>query len=209
MLGYAPGQHAARGSDRPTAMKGKQVAEQSTLYRVDVELSDIDRGVYESLALRVARHPSEDAPRMVTRVLAHALLHEPEMGFGKGLSSSEEPALLVKDATGNTTHWIDVGHPSGERLHRAAKATDRVSVVCHKGPEALAREARRKRIHRVEDIQVILLPADLVEALAEATHRVSRWTLVRTDSDLQLTVDEQPFQASVVYTTLQRIMEGR
>ena len=42
----------------------------STLYRFQIELSDIDRGVYESLDWRVACHPSEDSERMVVRVLA-------------------------------------------------------------------------------------------------------------------------------------------
>ena len=91
----------------------------STLYRLRIELSDVDRGVYESLDLRVARHPSEGADRLVARVLAYALLYEPGLEFGKGLSDADEPALSTHDLTGQLTHWIDVGTPSADRIHIA------------------------------------------------------------------------------------------
>ena len=40
---------------------------QATIYNFDVELADNDRGVYESLALRLARHPSESDEHMIAR----------------------------------------------------------------------------------------------------------------------------------------------
>ena len=72
----------------------------ATVYHFQIELSDVDRGVYQSLDLRVARHPSESTPYLLTRVIAYALLFEEGIAFTKGLSTSEEPALWVKDLQG-------------------------------------------------------------------------------------------------------------
>ena len=80
----------------------------STIHRFQIQLSDVDRGVYESLDLRVAQHPSESAQRMLARVLAYALRHEEGIDFGRGLSTVEEPALWVKDLRGEVEDQIQV-----------------------------------------------------------------------------------------------------
>ncbi|MBL4686632.1 MAG: YaeQ family protein, partial [Nannocystaceae bacterium] len=84
----------------------------ATVHRFEIELADIDRGVYESLDLRVARHPSEDEARVVVRVLARAIAHEDGLEFGRGLSTVEDPALWTRTPTGEVATWIDVGLPS-------------------------------------------------------------------------------------------------
>jgi uncharacterized protein YaeQ len=104
------------------------VAAGSQLYRLDVELSDITRSVYTSLELRVAQHPSEDVERVVVRALAHCLLYEPGLSWGRGLSEADDPALHVTDGGGGIVHWVDVGQPGAERLHRASKRAERVSI---------------------------------------------------------------------------------
>jgi len=87
----------------------------ATVYHIQIELSDVDRGVYESLDLRVARHPSESMPYLLTRVIAYALLFEEGIAFSKGLSTTDEPALWVKDLQGNLRVWVELGTPSAER----------------------------------------------------------------------------------------------
>ena len=178
------------------------MAEQSTLYRFDIELSDIDRSVYESLALRVAFHPSEDEPRLVARVLADCLLYESDLEFGKGLSSTDEPALWRRGPAGEVLHWIDIGYPSAERMHRASKKAQKLTVVCHKGVDALAKEAGKRRIHQAESVEVIALPPDLVSQIAEVTTRTQSWTVVKTDQDLQVVVDDISATGEVATMTL-------
>src|SRR5580692_306737 len=97
----------------------------ATMHHVEVELSDVDRGVYESLDLRIARHPSESGRYLVTRLLAYCLSYEEGIAFSKGgLSSADEPPIAIRDATDTLLAWIDVGSPSAERLHKAAKAAN-------------------------------------------------------------------------------------
>ena len=98
----------------------------ATIYHLQIELSDVDRGVYESLDLRVARHPSESMAYLLTRLIAYALLYEEGLAFSKGgLSSADEAPLTVRDLQGNLRAWIEIGTPSGDRLHKASKASPR------------------------------------------------------------------------------------
>ena len=91
----------------------------ATIYNFDIDLADADRSVYESLALRVPRHPSESAEYLVTRVLAYLLEYTGGIGFSKGVSEPDEPAIVVRDLTGAINAWIEVGTPDAARLHKA------------------------------------------------------------------------------------------
>src|SRR6188768_1977591 len=114
----------------------------ATMYHFQITLSDVDRGVYEALDLRVARHPSETMRYLVTRTLAFCLSYEDGIAFSKaGLSAAEEAPVSIRDATGVLTAWIDVGNPSAERLHKASKAAPRVSLFTHVELGLLLKEA--------------------------------------------------------------------
>ncbi len=167
----------------------------STIYRFEVQVNDVDRGVYESLALRVACHPSETHAFMCTRVLAYALEHEEGISFGGGVSTAEEPALWVRHPDGRVAHWIDVGAPSAERLHRASKLAERVSVYTHKDPSALHREATKRGVHRGDCIPVCTLPAPFVDALGATLDRSNAWEVLRSDGHLYVTVNGRTFDA--------------
>ena len=173
------------------------MAQGSILYRVKMDLSDVDRAAYESLAFRVARHASESEERLVARILAYGLLYEEGLEFSKGISDGEEPALWAHDLTGRLLHWVDVGTPGVERIHAASKKAERVSIVCHRAAEALDREMRRKKVHRAEDVQVLLLDPDLVSDLGEGLERNTEWTVVRTDDQLSVAVDGDHFSGTV------------
>lgn len=159
----------------------------STLYHLQIALSDVDRGVYEALDLRVARHPSENMRHMLARVVAYALLFEEGIAFGKGLADADEPALSVRTLTGDLVTWVDVGTPSPERLHRASKAARRVVVFTQHDPALLVRQARGKVIHRREAIEIFALEPSFLDALEAVTERNARWELVRSDGRLYVT----------------------
>ena len=165
---------------------------QATLYHLQIELSDVDRGVYESLDLRLARHPSESMAHLLARTIAYALLYEEGIAFSKGgLSSSDEPALAVRDLQGTLRCWIEIGTPSAERLHKAAKASPRVEVVTHHDPRLLHREAASRPIHKADLIEITVLDPRFLERLGELTERNARWTLLRHDGELTVTVGTQ------------------
>jgi uncharacterized protein YaeQ len=161
------------------------VAPKATIHHLVVQLSDVDRGVYETLDLRLARHPSEGLRYLITRTLAYCLSYEPGIAFSKGgLSATDEPPVSVRDDTGRLRAWIDVGAPSADRLHKAAKAADRVALFTHVDPVLLRREAATRPIHRVSEIQVHRLEADFLESLAARLEQSSHWQLARNDDQL-------------------------
>src|SRR6186997_285586 len=110
----------------------------ATVYTLDIDLADSDRGVYETLALRVARHPSESEDYLVARVLAYCLEFTEGIAFSTGgLSDPDDPALAIRDLTGAITAWIEIGAPDAARVHKASKAAARVAIYTHKDPDKL------------------------------------------------------------------------
>lgn len=165
------------------------MARGATVLQFEIELSDVDRGVYDTLQLNVAQHPSESAPYVVARVLAFALEHDEGLAFTTGLSSSDVPAIEQRDLTGRLLAWIEVGTPAGPRLHKASKAADRVAVYCHKNPQAWLRGLDPSAVHGAEDIALFGLDPAGVEALADALQRRNRWSLSRIEGVLYLDLD--------------------
>ena len=159
----------------------------STLHNLRIGLSDSDRGVYETLELRVARHPSEGLPFMLTRVLAYCLFWEPEIAFSKGLAAPDEPALWVRSLDGRVLLWIDIGRPSADRLHKASKAAGRVVVCTFQDPRILQRAITGERIHRAEAIELVTLPASVLDALEAQIAKRMDWEVVVTGGQLYVT----------------------
>lgn len=143
----------------------------ATIYKLDIDLADADRQVYETLSLQVARHPSESEEFLVTRVLAYALEYTDGIAFSRGLSDPDEPAIAVRDLTGVLRLWVEVGLPDAARLHRASKASPRVAVYTHKDPVQLLGRLSGERIHRAEALEIYALDRHLVAALAARLDR--------------------------------------
>src|SRR6187455_1770661 len=144
----------------------------ATVYNFDIDLADSDRGVYETLALRVARHPSESDEYLVARVLAYCAEYTEGIAFSSGgLSDPDEPPLGVRDLTGTLRTWIDIGTPDAARLHRAGKLAARVAVYVHKDPAQWLRSLEGARIHRAGEMEIWALDRALVAALAARLER--------------------------------------
>jgi uncharacterized protein YaeQ len=178
----------------------------ATVQHLEITLSDVDRGVYESLDLRLARHPSESGRYFWQRTLAYCLSYEDGIAFSKGgLSDSDEPPVSVIDPTGVMLAWIDVGSPSADRLHRAAKHARRVALFTATELEHLQREAASRRIHHLEDIEVSLLEPQFLDALEEEPQKHLKLELVRSGGALYVTLhDGRVLQSSVTETRMTR-----
>jgi uncharacterized protein YaeQ len=159
----------------------------STVHTFTITLSDVDRGVYDTLPLKVACHPSETAEYMFTRVLAYALELQEGLAFTQGLSVAEEPALWVRDLTGQLRAWIEVGTPDAARLHKASKACDRVVVYCHKDIGLYLRGLGGQRVHAPDRVTLVALDRRFVEAAAARVER--RTTLEVSVVEGQIYVD--------------------
>ncbi len=164
------------------------MAPSATLYHLEIALSDVDRGVYETLDLRAAQHPSETLAYLLTRTLALCLFWEDGIAFSKGLSTNDEPAVWVRTGDGRVRLWIDIGHPSAERLHKASKAAERVVVCTADDLRSVRRVAEGARIHRAEDIEVVVIPRTVLGALEATLDRHALFEVVHTGGRLYVTV---------------------
>ena len=163
----------------------------ATVYTLDIDLSDSDRSVYETLALRVARHPSESDDYLVGRVLAYCLEYTKGIAFSRGgLSDTEEPAISIRDLTGALQAWIDIGSPDASRLHKACKLAPRVAVYMHRDPAQFLRNLSGERIHRAGALELYALDRALVTALAAKLERRMAFALSINERELYLSIGD-------------------
>jgi uncharacterized protein YaeQ len=173
------------------------VALTATLHAFEIDLADSDRGVYESLTLRAARHPSESAEYLVARVLAYCLEYAAGIQFSKGLCDPDEPAILVRDPTGALRAWIEIGTPDAGRLHRASKASPRVAVYVHKDPTQFLRSLEGTRIHRADALEIHALDRALVGAFAAALERRMALTISVAEREVFVTLGAATISGAV------------
>ncbi|HMN22763.1 MAG TPA: YaeQ family protein [Ottowia sp.] len=156
------------------------MALKSTIFKAELQLADIDHGCYTDLQLTLARHPSETDERMMVRLAALALnAHQVQalcqgdgqIGFGAGLSSPDEPDVLLRDFTGRTRLWVEVGQPDDKALARACSKADAVAVYAY-GPAAEVRwRGAQDKLARLQKLSVWRIPAADAQALARLAER--------------------------------------
>lgn len=169
----------------------------ATIYVFDIALANSDRGVYQSLTLRLARHPSETADYLLTRVLAYCLEYTEGIAFSKGLSEPDEPAIAIRDLTGGLRVWIDVGAPEATRLHRASKAAPRVVVYAHKDAAQLAARLSGERIHRIEALELYAVDREWLAGLAARLTRRMTFTLTVAAQHIYLSLGDETMSSVI------------
>jgi uncharacterized protein YaeQ len=169
----------------------------ATLYNFDIELADSDRHVYESLALRVAQHPSESEEYLIARVLAYLLEFAEGIEFSSGVSDPDEPTIAIRNPTGAITAWIDVGTPDAARLHKASKAAGRVAVYTHKEPTQFLKRLADERIHRAEALELYAIDRPLVSALVTRLERRVAFSVSITDRELYISIGKDTVTGAV------------
>jgi len=169
----------------------------ATMYVFEVRLADADRGVYETLTLRVARHPSETAEYLVTRLFAYCLEYAEGIAFSKGLSDPDEPAISVRDLTGVLQTWVEIGAPDAARLHKAAKAAPNVAVYVHRDPDQLLTKLAGERIHRAAALRICAVNRELLAEFVTRLDRRMNFDLAISDRTIYLTLGDETLTGTV------------
>ncbi|MEV7692278.1 YaeQ family protein [Microbacterium sp. NPDC089189] len=169
----------------------------ATIHTFEVSLADVDRGVYDDVTLRVARHPSETDAYMLTRVLAYLLEFDEGIAFSEGISSTDEPAVLVRDLTGTITAWIEVGAPDAARLHYGSKLSGRAVVYTHRDPAKVAAPWAGKKIHRAESILLHSFDPGFVDALVTDLGRRNTMTVSVTERHLYVDLNGTSLESDI------------
>lgn len=170
----------------------------ATMYTFATQIADMDRGVYETLDLRLARQPSETAEYMLMRFFAYCLEYTEGIAFTEGVAAGDEPAVVVRDLTGRITGWFEVGAPDADRLHRASKLAERVAVYTHRPIRILLGELTGKKIHRAPEIPIYAFDPAFVKEIAEVIDRRADIALSITERELYLDIGGRTFSTTVV-----------
>ena len=168
------------------------MALKATVFKAELQISDMDRHYYATHALTLARHPSETDERLMVRVLAFAMHADDEdrLQFGRGLSSEDEPDLWRKSRTEEIELWIDLGQPDESRIRKACGRARQVVVVTYGGRTAdLWWDKQSAGLSRLDNLTVIDIAPESVEALAAMIERSMRLNVLIQDGEFQLMGD--------------------
>ena len=166
------------------------MALKSTIFKANLQVADIDNGYYADHALTLARHPSETDERMLVRLVALALhAHKLQtvcngdgtLAFGAGLSNPDEPDVWLRDFTGQTRLWIEVGQPEDKPVIKACGKADEVVVYCFNHAAEIWWRGIENKLSRPQNLQVWRVPTEASQSLA---------TLAQRSMQLQATVQE-------------------
>jgi uncharacterized protein YaeQ len=163
------------------------MAIKSTIYKAELQISDLDRGYYHTHALTLAMHPSETEERLMMRLLAFALHADEALSFGGGLSTEDEPDLWRKDLTGVIELWIEVGQPDEKRIRRACGRSQQVVIYTYSGRGAqLWWDKISGELARCKNLRVFDVAAGTSAELAALAQRSMRLQCIVQDGELQL-----------------------
>ena len=166
------------------------MALKATIYKAELQISDMDRQYYAMHALTLAQHPSETDARMMLRLLAFVRHASERLAFTKGISTDDEPDLWQKDLTDRIELWIDLGQPDEKRIRKACGRAQQVVIYCHSGHGAeLWWEKHRGNLERFDNLTVINLPLAAVQALGKLTERSMQLQCTVQDGEIWLSKD--------------------
>ena len=170
------------------------MALKATIFKVELQVSDVDRQHYGSYPLTVARHPSETDQRLMVRLLAFAILASDDLRFGRGLSSEDEADLFEPDPTGQIEHWIDVGTPDPRDIRKACGQARQVTLVTYGRAVDVWWRQHGPALSGQRNLAVLRLPAETTEALAGLAARNMSLQCLIQDGTLWLTAGEVTIQ---------------
>jgi uncharacterized protein YaeQ len=166
------------------------MALKSTIFKLDLQIADLDRNYFGNHALTLARHPSETDERMMVRIVAFILYADEALLFGKGLSAEDEPDLWRKDLSGSIEHWIEVGLPDEKRIRRACGRAAQVTVLTYGGRTAdMWWQQNQTALGRQEKLTVLNLSPEQTRALTALVSRGMQIQCTVQEGELWLIVD--------------------
>ena len=169
----------------------------STVYKAAIQLSDVDQGVYESLQVTVAQHPSETEERLVARLVAFAIFFQPELTFTKGLCVADEPDIWVKGPDGRVRLWVEVGLPDADRIVKASRHAERVALLaCGRALPNLSLQHLPK-LEKLANLTVVTVDQSFITSLAAQLERFITWSITITGGTLFLTVGGMTLETAV------------
>jgi uncharacterized protein YaeQ len=162
----------------------------STIFKAELSVSDMDRHYYQTHHLTLARHPSETDSRLMLRLLAFALFADENLTYGAGISSDDEPDLWIKNLTGETELWIDLGLPSEKRIRQACGKSSEVVLLCHGSRGAMPWWKKMEQpLHRFKNLRIYFCDDEVLNALTGLCKRNMQLQCGIQDGEIWMNAD--------------------
>ncbi|MFA8441132.1 YaeQ family protein [Yoonia sp.] len=173
------------------------MAQKSTVYKVELSVSDMDRHYYETHKLTIAKHPSETDERLMVRILAFALNAHAQLEMTRGLSTDDEPDIWQKSLSGELELWVALGLPSEKIVRQSCGKADKVIVYAYGGRTAdIWWEKIKNSTTRFDNLQVFNFSQEDTSALANLASRAMKLQVNIQDADVMVSVDQ-----NIIYVT--------
>ena len=166
------------------------MALKSTIYKVNLHLSDLDREYYNSFNLTIARHPSETELRLATRILAFVLHASDELTFGKGVSDEDEAALWQKNLHEEIELWIELGQPDEKRLKRASVKSKQAYLYGYQSAFDVWWQQQESAIKKFTNLSVVKFEEQGLQEFDNAITRTMELQITVQDGQLWLSVGD-------------------
>jgi len=172
-----------------------------TIFKAELQITDMDRNYYHDHALTIARHPSENNERMMLRILAFALNAHERLSFTKGLSSEDEPDLWQKNFSNEIELWIDLGQPDEKRIRRACGRAREVIIYTYNrsGADAWWHKIQGK-LQRFSNLSIINIDDATIATLAGFSQRTMQLQFTIADGTALLSNGEQSLEITPTNT---------
>jgi uncharacterized protein YaeQ len=176
------------------------MAIKATIFKVNLQIADMERHYYQDHVLTLARHPSETDERMMVRLLAFALHAHEYLEFGQGMTADDEADLWLKDLTGAIELWIDVGLPDEKLIRKACGRASQVIVYTYGGRTAEMWFAQNStQFERLKNLTVINLPVESTRAIAKLAQRTMQLQCTIQDGQIWLSDGTESVQVEKVF----------
>jgi uncharacterized protein YaeQ len=174
-----------------------------TLFKFQIELSDIPRSLYQTIEFRAAQHPSESMPYFLTRILAYTLNFEEDLIFSPtGLHDPDAAAINIPDLSGGFKTLIEIGSPSARKLHKATKTAKTVKVYTYKNPLTLIEEIKTEKVHRGSEIEIYSLSPSFLSEIEPLLKNNNRWAVMFNDGTISIQVGDNSLSGELSAHTL-------
>jgi uncharacterized protein YaeQ len=168
-----------------------------TIYKLRIDISDLNRDYYDSLHLTVALHPSETLERMMTRIVAYCLNTQENIMFTKGLSNIEEPDIWVKTLDDQISLWIEVGEPAPDRIKKSSRLAPKLKVYSFNSKSDTWWQQSKDKVLAYRNVQFYQFDWQQTQVLATFVERTMDWSLSISGDTVYIAADTQECEITI------------
>jgi uncharacterized protein YaeQ len=172
-----------------------------TIYKASIALTDLDRNYFDSLNLTIAKHPSETLERMMVRVLVYCINVREGLAFTAGLSTPDEPDIQVVSLDDRMLAWIDVGEPAFERIKKASRISESVSIYSFNTKSPIWWQKEQDKFSTL-NVDVFQLKFDQVKQMTKFVERTMNLSITISEQTAFITADDGNCEVSWHLLTL-------